>query len=247
KVTRKKYGMFVDFGKETFGFIKLHGLEGEGKVMIYYGESKAEALSADYCETLDQLNVNVDQAMDSLLLDSKAFRYVNIVYDPGVTSDAVSMMYEYAAETERGSFRCSDDEINKIYDVSKYTFHLNTREFFIDGIKRDRWIWSGDAYQSYLMNYYLFFDSATVKRTLLALRGKNPVTSHINTIMDYTFYWFMGIYDYYLYTGDKSFIRKFYPRMKSMMKFVLGRRDKNGLLEGLPGDWVFIDWAKKLS
>ena len=37
--------------------------------------------------------------------------------------------------------------------------HLTTREFFIDGIKRDRWVWSGDAIQSYLMNYYLFFDN----------------------------------------------------------------------------------------
>jgi alpha-L-rhamnosidase len=55
------------------------------------------------------------------------------------------------------------------------------------------------------MNYYLYFDSPTVTRTLYALRGKDPVTSHINTIMDYTFYWFMGIYDYYQYTGDKSF------------------------------------------
>jgi hypothetical protein len=25
----------------------------------------------------------------------------------------------------------------------------------MDGIKRDRWTWSGDAIQSYLMNYYL--------------------------------------------------------------------------------------------
>lgn len=37
------------------------------------------------------------------------------------------------------------------------------------------------------MNYYLFFDSETVKRTIWQLRGKDPVTSHINTIMDYTF------------------------------------------------------------
>jgi hypothetical protein len=58
------------------------------------------------------------------------------------------MLYEYAPVTERGSFKCSDNLVNKIYDVAKYTFHLNTREFFIDGIKRDRWIWSGDAYQS---------------------------------------------------------------------------------------------------
>ena len=72
------------------------------------------------------------------------------------------------------------------------------------------------------MNYYLFFDSKTVERTLLALRGKDPVTGHINTIMDYTFYWFLGIYDYYLYTGDKTFIRQFYPRMQTLMEYCLG-------------------------
>jgi hypothetical protein len=148
---------------------------------------------------------------------------------------------------DRGSFRCSDETVNKIYDVANYTLHLNTREFFIDGIKRDRWIWSGDAYQSYLMNYYSFFDSPTVTRTLLALRGKEPVSSHINTIMDYTFYWFLGINDYYQYTGDKKFIEQFYPRMQSLMDYCLSRRNKEGLMEGLPGDWVFIDWADGLS
>ncbi len=246
ETNRKSHSLLVDFGKETFGYIKLHGLKGKGMVSLYYGESREEALSTDSCETLDKLEVHNQAKEDSVLSDSKAFRYVNIVFDREIHIDSVSMLYEYAPVTERGNFECSDEEINKIYDVAKYTFHLNTREFFIDGIKRDRWIWSGDAYQSYLMNYYLYFDSPTVKRTLIALRGKDPVTSHINTIMDYTFYWFMGIYDYYLYTGDKKFIRQYYPRMESMMKFVLSRRDKNGFLEGLPGDWVFIDWAKGL-
>jgi hypothetical protein len=97
------------------------------------------------------------------------------------------------------------------------------------------------------MNYYLMNDNETVKRTMYALRGKDPVTGHINTIMDYTFYWFLGIYDYYLYTGDKSFIQQNYDRMQSLMDYVLGRRNKNGLLEGLPGDWIFIDWAAGLS
>jgi hypothetical protein len=35
--------------------------------------------------------------------------------------------------------------------------------------------------------------------------------------------------------------------MQSLMDYVLGRRNKNGLLEGLPGDWIFIDWAAGLS
>jgi len=244
-----KYGAaaLLDFGKETFGFIKLHGVKGNGKVILYYGESKEEALSKDKCETLDPVEFGYSSKRDFVLPLSKAFRFVNMTMDPSVTVDSVSMMYEYSNVQDRGSFKCSDEEINKIYDVAKYTFHLNTREFFIDGIKRDRWIWSGDAYQSYLMNYYLFFDQPTVERTLFALRGKDPVTSHINTIMDYTFYWFLGIYDYYLYTGDKHFLVQLYPRMQSMMDYVLGRRDKDGLLEGLPGDWIFIDWANSLS
>jgi len=240
-------GKLIDFGKETFGFIKLHGIKGNGNITLYYGESKEEALSEKGAVTLDRLAFQQVAKKDSIMPLSKAFRYVNMVIDGSMQVDSVSMLYEYANVRENGYFKCSDEEINRIYDVAKYTFQLNTREFFIDGIKRDRWVWSGDAYQSYLMNYYLYFDNATVSRTLLALRGKDPVTGHINTIMDYTFYWFLGIYDYYLYTGDKSFITQFYPRMQSLMDYCLGRRNKDGLMEGLPGDWIFIDWADKLS
>lgn len=247
KTEKKDKSIFADFGKETFGFIKLHGLKGNGRLWIYYGESPEEARSREHCETYDLLNVNVNIPIDSIMELSKAFRYVNVEYEKWVSVDSISMLYEFADVKERGSFRCSDEEINRIYDVAKYTFQLNTREFFIDGIKRDRWIWSGDAYQSYLMNYYLYFDEPTVTRTLFALRGKDPVTSHINTIMDYTFYWFIGIYDYYLYTGDRSFIKQFYPRMVSLMDYCLSRRNKNGMMEGLAGDWIFIDWAEGLS
>lgn len=247
KTEKVNKGAVSDFGKETFGFIKVHGLKGKGRLSIYYGESKEEALSTDKCETLDYLDIDLSQKKDSIMPLSKAFRYVNYQSEGSVSADSVSMLYEYAPVTERGSFKSSDEELNKIYNVAKYTFHLNTREFFIDGIKRDRWVWSGDAYQSYLMNYYSFFDAPTVKRTLLAQRGKDPVTAHINTIMDYSFYWFLGIYDYYKYTGDKKFVQDIYPRMQSLMTYIDGRKNRNGLLEWMPGDWIFIDWADKLS
>lgn len=239
--------LLVDFGKETFGFVKLHGIKGKGTVSLYYGESREEALDTAASETFDRITIDRLTAADTINPGSKALRYVNIVADGNVQLDHVSLLYEYAPLEDKGSFRCNDGELNRIYDVAKYTLHLSTREFFIDGIKRDRWIWSGDAYQSYLMNYYLMNDNETVKRTTYALRGKEPVTGHINTIMDYTFYWFMGVYDYYLYSGDKDFLVQNYGRMKSLMDFVWNRRNKNGLLEGLPGDWIFIDWATGLS
>lgn len=239
-------GELVDFGKETFGYIKINGLRGKGKLTLYYGESREEALNTDECETLDHLSFDGNQPESYTLEGSKAFRYVQVQKDGSIQYDDISMLYEYLPLEYRGAFKSSDGLLNQIWDVSAYTMHLTTREFFIDGIKRDRWIWSGDAYQSYLMNYYLFFDSPSVERTLLALRGKEPVTAHINTIMDYSLYWFVGIYDYYLYTGDTKFIKTFYPRMKSLMDYCLGRRNKEGFLAPLEGDWVFIDWADGL-
>lgn len=247
QVTTNSGFRLYDFGKETFGFIKLHGLQGKGRVTIYYGESKEEALDKNEAVTIDVLDISNTTKKDSTMVLSKAFRYVQIVTEGNVSYSKASALYEYADIEDKGSFTCNDAAINKIYDVAKYTLHLSTREFFIDGIKRDRWVWSGDAYQSYLMNYYLMNDNATVTRTMYALRGKDPVTGHINTIMDYTFYWFLSIYDYYLFTGDKKFIEQNYDKMKSLMDYVMARRNKNGLLEWMPGDWIFIDWAAGLS
>lgn len=249
-------GEIIDFGKETFGFLQLRGLSGKGKVYIYYGESRKEALDTEYCETLDILYIDGNNITDEALANtkpvsdiytlenSKAFRYVYITKDADVKYADVSMLYEYKQVEYRGKFCCSDDELNNIWKVGEYTMHLTTREFFIDGIKRDRWTWSGDAIQSYQMNYYLFFDAQTVRNTIWLLRGKDPVSSHSNTIMDYTFYWFLSIYDYYLYTADSRFIAQIYPRMQTMMEYVLGRTNKNGMVEGLTGDWIFVDWAE---
>ncbi|MCS0613362.1 hypothetical protein NX783_11505 [Massilia kyonggiensis] len=241
-VTRADGAVLVDFGRETTGFVKLKNLTGRGKITLYYGESKEEALSEQGAETLDRFTL-ADHRGDFVAPTSRAMRYVNIRFDEGVHVDDVALLYEYLPVAHRGAFRSSDDELNRIWDVAQRTLELNTREFFIDGVKRDHWVWSGDAVQAYLMNYYTFFDSDTVKRTTWALRGADPVDMHINTILDYSLYWFIGIRDYYEYTGDADFVKSVYPRMTTLMDFVLARRNANGMLEGLPGDWVFVDWA----
>ena len=253
-------GTLYDFGRETFGYLKVKNLQ--GTLRIYYGESREEALDKDHCETLDV--VNGQWTMDNGQLAtqdkakgnnyqlsivncqlSKAFRFVYAEPDAGTTYDDLLMDEEYAPHdlARSGSFRCSDDLLNRIWDVAAYTMDLTTREFFMDGIKRDRWTWSGDAIQSYLMNYYLRFDTECVKRTIRQLRGKDPVTAHVNTIMDYTFYWFKSILDYYYYTADVAFVREMWPRMVTLMDYVEGRLNSQGMAEGQPDDWIFVDWV----
>ena len=169
-----------------------------------------------------------------------ALRYVFI---PDFGDYEFSLDFEYLPIPDKGEFHCDDELINKIWEVAAYTLHLNSREAFFDGIKRDRWVWSGDAYQSYFVNYYLMNDNDIVRRTQRILRGADPMTTHINTISDYTFYWISAMWEYYFHTGDIDFIRAMYETMLSTMDFVEGRLDEDGLYAKRRGDWVFVDWT----
>ena len=241
-IQQDKNALLLDFEKETFGKVVVEKLKGQGRLKLFYGESKEEALAKTEAETYDYLDINRQFTTDETT-DTRAFRYIYAVWDEGVSFQKISALYEYLPLQQKGTFECSDSLLNRIYDVSLYTLQLTTRELHLDGIKRDRWIWSGDALQSYLMNFYSFFEEGVNTRTLYALRGHDPVKMHINTILDYSFYWMIGIYDHFLYTGDSAFVKQIYPRMKTLMDFCLERTNKNGFVEGLPDDWVFIDWA----
>ena len=238
-------GVLFDFGKETFAKTKFSGLTGE-KVSVRFGESREEALDAKWCvirfEDTPRKTFQTDGKEvrgGALSYEPYAFRFI-FVSDKGAE---VSAEYEYLPLTYRGEFHCDEEIINRVWDVAAYTFHLNSREFLLDGIKRDRWVWSADAYQSLFVNRYLFFDRELEKRTLIALGGKSPFKMHINTIMDYTFFWIISLYDYYYTYGDEDFLNQIFPQLDEVMSFCLGRTDEDGFMRGKPGDWIFIDWA----
>lgn len=234
-------GTLYDFGKETYGPLIFENIRACGgtPVRFNYGESEAEALDMG---DMVPLYGYLDPTQKKMTFKKRAFRYIFVSDDEAISYD-VSCDYEYIPLEYKGAFCCDDALINKVWDVCAYTLHLNTRECYLDGIKRDGWAWSGDAYQSYFVNYYLFFDNDSVKRTIIGLRGNEPTTQNTNTILDYSFYWICSVYDYYFHTGDMEFVRFIYPRMKTMMNFIETRCDGRGIVCGRRGDWTFIDWT----
>ncbi|WP_160559781.1 alpha-L-rhamnosidase-related protein [Parablautia muri] len=234
KKEKLENGVLFDYGKETFAAVRLLHLTDQ-KVQVNFGESQEEALDHDW----SVIHFLQEPKEGELSYAPCAFRYL-YVSDEGAEAEAE---YEYLPLEYRGNFQCEDELINRVWHVAAYTFRLNCREFFLDGIKRDRWVWSADAYQSLFVNRYLFFDPEIEKRTLIALGGKAPFKRHINTIMDYTFFWFIGIKEYYQTYGDRKFVRQILPQMKEVMAFCEGRESDDGFMREKQGDWNFIDWA----
>lgn len=229
-------GVLYDFGKETFGPVTLCNLNNGDTIELIYGESKEEALDKENAIIHETLSGSFDAARPS-----RAFRYIFLRSSNKTVT--LTAEYEYLPIEDIASFECNIPLIKSIWDISAYTFHLNSREFFLDGIKRDRWVWSGDAYQSFMINRYLYNDNEITKRTIIALLGKPPYRRHINFINDYSCYLIMAIKEYLFNSGDIEFIKRIYDKIKSLYEFIISGLDENGFLIGREGDWVFIDWG----
>ena len=203
---------------------------------VYLGESRAEAL--------DTVNCYFFAAPDEQTrrLPRQALRYAFIpTCQPG--DYAVRAIHQYVDIPIRARFDSDDEELNRIFSVAAHTFSLCSDVFLLDGVKRDKWIWGGDAWQSLFVNRYLTADWEIEKRTLIALRGSDPMTTHVNTIVDYSLIWVLSVETYYDSYGDAEFLRSVLPQMESLMAFCMAQRDEYGFLVGRKKDWIFIDWA----
>ncbi len=230
-------GTLVAFATELTAQLEVRPLrEGADLPTVYLGESRAEALDTALCYYFCRPDPR------TLRCPRQAVRYA---YVPGLNPDevAVRAFHQYVDVPVRAWFRCEDEELNRIFEVAAHTFSLCCDVFFLDGVKRDKWIWSGDAYQSLFVNQYLTGDREIEQRTLTALRGNDPVTTHINTIVDYSLLWLLGVAEHCEAYGDRDYLRWMWPKMESLMALLLSQRDDEGFLVGRERDWVFVDWA----
>lgn len=230
-------GLLLDFGRMVNGCIKLD--TGEKTVTICYGESEKEALDTNWCY------YKKEKAKGKVCTRKRAFRFL---FFPDCTEDMGCVVeHESFPIPVRASFDSNDEIMNRIWKVAGDTLSMCSELFFTDGAKRDRWIWSGDAYQSYFMNQYYYFDPEISKRTILALRGNEDISQHLNTIVDYSVLWVISVYQYYMMTGDKGFLKEIYGKVMKMMEFLEGQLDEHGFLVGREGDWIFIDWSEDMD
>lgn len=229
-------GTLYEFETELTAVLELNYRDSYHPVRVYCGESREEALDREHCYYSWKPDPQTGRCPRC------AVRYV---YIPDCKKGDIELkaIHQYVDIPVRARFSSSDEMMNKIWSVAEHTFRLCSGIFFIDGIKRDKWIWGGDAYQSFFVNQYLMADADINRRTLLALRGNDPMTTHINTILDYTLYWILSIKIHYEAYGDMEFVKQVYPKMRTLMEFCEGQLDEQGFIVGRKNDWIFIDWA----
>ena len=162
----------LDFKEETVGYLTF-SLQGKAKIVVTYGEwydelFKESDTAVDWYEMpKDEFCLDNKDLVEMCVGKRRAFRFVRVKLLSGqleikeVFVKSVSCKKKYDTQ-----FICSDERINKIYDICKRTTALCMQHYFEDGVKRDGLLWSGDARIEILCNYAMFGNTDIVKRVI---------------------------------------------------------------------------------
>lgn len=241
--------LMVDFGRELHGGIQLASGGPSGKdvkVRIRFGESAAEAMAE-----LGERGACNDHAIRDGVIDlpwlgtceigNTGFRFVRVdLVSKGVLSlesiRAISLMRPML---RLGSFTCSDERLNRIWETAAHTLHLCCQEYIWDGIKRDRLVWMGDMHPEMMALMAVFGPQSILTESLDYMRNTTPVDKWMNRMPSYTLWWLRCQHDWYCYTGDLAYLRRHHDYIKSTYANLEKHITPEGRY-GLPKG--FLDW-----
>ena len=250
---RQHPAILLDFGKELQGGLQIvTGMPASHEpvaVRIRLGESVSEAM----CD-IDGVNgASNDHAMRDFTIrlpwlgvmevGNSGFRFARIdLLDDSVELHikeirAISVFRDIPY---KGSFRCNDERLNRIWQTGAYTVHLNMQEYIWDGIKRDRLVWIGDLHPEVMTVNTVFGYNEVIPKSLDFIRDATPLPGWMNGMCSYSLWWIIIQKDLYMYQGNLDYLKSQRDYLLRLVKQIDERIDENGVerLDGIR----FLDW-----
>lgn len=235
--------LLVDFGMELNGGVRIVTGRKEGKIRIVFGESVSEAMSTPaQWHTLHDVTLPIP-AMGATEFGNTGFRFVRLDIVEDVLLAGITAAYRHQDLQPVGVLKCSDERLQKIWDVCVHTVSLNMQDYILDGIKRDRLVWMGDLHPEVSVINLVYGKNPTVNASLDYIRDRTPLPNFMNGISSYSLWWVICQYDLYMHFADLDYLKEQHAYLKELMTLMATFVAANGK-EILP-ETRFIDWPTK--
>jgi len=248
--------IILDYGKELHGGIKI-GVGGcdmaNNLVRVRFGESVSECCSEPSDSEWKMGYSTNDHARrdfvirlprdGSIEFGNTGFRFVRLdLLERNSRLDIreASAILRYRDIPYEGSFKCSDDRLNSIWETGKWTVHLNMQEYIWDGIKRDRLVWVGDMHPEVSSVMAVFGYNDVIDRSLNLVCEQFPLPNWCNGISAYSMWYLIIQYDWYMQNGRKDYLEKHRGYIFGLVDLFDSKVNEDGS-EDLSGR-AFLDW-----
>ena len=256
-VKKTKLGYFIDFEKAAFAKLKLAlTASEEDTILISVGEmAQKNKFSIDpkagpniryhqsqlllkpgshwyeipWPENKHRASNRFMIQMPDYIGEVYPFRYLQVEGYTGElkSDDVVRTMVNYTFDETASSFDSSDEVLNQVWDLCKYSMKATSFcGYYVDG-DRERIPYEADAYINQLSHYAVDAEYGLARGSMkhLLFNPTWPTEWSLYNIL-------MAWYDY-LYTGDNRFILKYYDELK--IKTLMDLSDETGLISTLTG------------
>ena len=257
---RKENGdFFYDFGKHAFAILEIHLIATkEEKITVAIGEVlsgknqiernpggsriyREEQFTVLEGENSFMMKVSHPGYNDGTLTidpDVLPFRYAEVRGCSSACVHVIQQAYFGTFEEDASCFKSTNVNLNKVWDLCKYTMKATTPfGVFIDG-NRERQAYEGDDYINQLSYFVCMADFEIARNTIDRLFQFPTWPTEWQLAM------IPIVCDYFLYSGDEANVRRWYSPLKR--KCLLELADDSGLIaaENLDKDWYCPGFGK---
>lgn len=142
-----------------------------------------------------------------------------------------------------GSFECSDEELNKIYSVGRWTSVICRQSEHLDSPSHQEALGcTGDYFIESLINYLAFGDTRLSKMDIIRTADYLKMTDGYMFHTTYSLIWVQMLFDYYMFSGDEAIFKKTSDALSALLKR-FDTYTRGGELIENPPNYMFVDWV----
>lgn len=266
KAPAREGGYIYDFGENNAGIfrLKIKGHPGQ-RIDIQCAELLSDDGKVDYRniyfypDGYSQRDIYIvgseEEEIFEPMFTYHGYRYIYVsgIEKEQATPELLTYLVMSSDLEERGSFSCSDETANAIYEMGRRSDRANFYYFPTDCPHREKNGWTGDAQVSAEHMILTIGAEKSWREWLCNIRAAQTLEGALPGIVptgDWGYEWGNGPawdkvlfelpYIIYRYRGETEPIRENAHAMLRYLEYVSRKRDKNGIIAIGLGDWVTV-------
>lgn len=244
----------LDLGKETVGWVTFELTAPAGTVIDAHLIEYRDGKLLQHTGSRNGFRyITHDGVNHFVSMKRRAGRYLFLTLREmraPVRIRTVQMLQATYPVEQRGAFRCSDNTLNRIWEISAYTLRLCMEDTYTDCPLYEQTLWVGDARNESLYNAICFGAHDLTQRCLrltaqsldtLPLVGCQLPSGWDILLPAWSFLWVINVWDEYLACGDRDDLAELYPAVLQNLRAAQGYCTDRGLFS--ISAWNLFDWA----
>lgn len=262
-VKRIENGMHFDAGKYVTAKVRVtvQGQKGD-TLKLVYGEcylKSAEGWTFEKGQRDDSTGFLTGPA-DYIVLNGemqevefwwyRAFRFIEATCsNPDSLNLKIEFMPYFYPFDIKGTFKCSDENYNKIWETSLNTLLCCSHEIVVDCPYFEQQQYDMDSFLEATYILQISDDTRIVKKIISDLAQSqqpsglllaNYPSRFYQIIPTFSIYWIMLLHAYYQYSNDISFVKPYMGTIDKILCY-FDNNLENGLVKSTY--WPYLDWA----